>query len=110
MSSRDAVLNRIRAALAADDPRHRRSRATTSGVGDNPPGSGPVIELMVDRLVDYKAEVREVTPAERRRRHRHRPGRHARVGVSSLGTWTPTIARACAGGGRTVTADGDPPS
>jgi L-lactate dehydrogenase complex protein LldG len=58
MSSRDRILARVRAALA-DVPRdedvpvprdYDRSR------------SGPdVVELLVDRLVDYKAEVHEVT-------------------------------------------------
>lgn len=61
MSSRDRILARVRAALAdvpgaepagdTDVPReYERSR------------SGPdVVELLVDRLVDYKAQVREVT-------------------------------------------------
>ncbi len=56
---RDIVLELIRGALAGDDdtapvaiPReYRRS-------GSAPPGSDAVVELMVDRLLDYKALVR----------------------------------------------------
>jgi len=64
MSSRDAVLGRIRSALAADTAPPPPVPREYIRVGDNPPGSEPVLELMVDRLVDYKAQVREVSPAE----------------------------------------------
>lgn len=65
MSSREAVLGRIRSALASEatTPHHPIPREYIR-VGDNPPGSEPVLELMVDRLVDYKAQVREVSLAD----------------------------------------------
>ena len=57
-SSRELVLGKIRAALVNDHPPEpvprdyiRAARAA---------GSGPVIELLVDRLVDYKARVDQV--------------------------------------------------
>ncbi len=64
MNSRDAVLGRIRSALAADPAPPPPVPRDYIRVGANPPGSEPVLELMVDRLVDYKAQVREVSPAE----------------------------------------------
>lgn len=64
MSSRDAVLNRIRGALAADTTPPPLIPREYIRVGANPPGSDPVLEVMVDRLVDYKAHVREISPAE----------------------------------------------
>jgi L-lactate dehydrogenase complex protein LldG len=62
VSARDAVLARIRSALGADPtagpvPRDYRR------VGEHPPGAEPVLERLVDRLVDYKATVHRV-PAE----------------------------------------------
>ncbi|WP_395729034.1 lactate utilization protein C [Nakamurella sp.] len=63
MSSRETVLNRIRDALAADVSAPPPIPRDYIRVGD-PPGSPPVLELMVDRLVDYKAHVREVTTDE----------------------------------------------
>ena len=64
MSSREAVLGRIRSALAADPAPPPPVPRDYIRVGENPPGSEPVLELMVDRLVDYKAHVREISPAE----------------------------------------------
>ncbi len=64
MGSREAVLGRIRSALAADTAPPPPVPRDYIRVGANPPGSEPVIELMVDRLVDYRAQVREVSPAE----------------------------------------------
>jgi L-lactate dehydrogenase complex protein LldG len=63
VSTRDAMLERIRAAVAAGAP------ATPDGpvprdyhrTGTHPAGSDHVRELLVDRLVDYKAEVTVVT-------------------------------------------------
>lgn len=106
MSSRDAVLSRIRAALAADASAPPPIPRDYVRVGDNPPGSPPVLELMVDRLVDYKAQVREVTPDEL-----------ADAIDAALGaTGSVVIARdldrgladAAARSGRTVTIDGEP--
>lgn len=54
--ARAEVLARIRSALGAEPPvpdvvRGHRTR------GEHPPGSGPLLELLQDRLVDYKAGV-----------------------------------------------------
>lgn len=61
MNSREAVLGRIRSALAADTAPPPPVPRDYIRVGANPPGSEPVLELMVDRLVDYRAQVREVS-------------------------------------------------
>ncbi len=57
MSSREAILGRIRAALSDVPPGEvevpRSYERSRSGV--------PVVELLIDRLVDYKASVHEVT-------------------------------------------------
>ena len=58
MSSRDVVLGRIRAALAEDGPAQPVPREYIKYT-DNAPGSPPVLELLTDRLVDYKATVVE---------------------------------------------------
>jgi L-lactate dehydrogenase complex protein LldG len=60
--AREAVLARIRAALGPDPvvpdvPRDYRR------AGDVPAGSPELLELLVDRLVDYKATVIATTPA-----------------------------------------------
>lgn len=57
MSAREEVLARIRSALGAapevpDVPRHYRT------AGDHPPGAAELVELLEDRLRDYKAGVR----------------------------------------------------
>ena len=106
MSSRDAVLNRIRAALAADKTQPPPIPRDYIRVGDNPPGSGPVIELMVDRLVDYKADVREVTPAELGDAiDTALTGARSVVVAPDLDG---DLAAATRRSGRTVTVDGDP--
>ncbi len=56
MSAREEVLGRIRAALegqapAADPPRAYRAQ------GEHPAGSAALLELLTDRLVDYRAAV-----------------------------------------------------
>ena len=56
MTAREEMLGRIRVALAgrpepAEVPREYRSE------GDHPPGSPALLELLTDRLVDYKATV-----------------------------------------------------
>ncbi|GAA2015036.1 LUD domain-containing protein [Nakamurella flavida] len=63
--SREAVLGRIRAALATAGPvaaqpvpREYDRRGALA------PGSPEAIELLVDRLIDYRAEVQVVAPAE----------------------------------------------
>jgi L-lactate dehydrogenase complex protein LldG len=64
--AKDEILSRIRAALGSDEttaaptvvPREYRS------AGEHAPGSDVVLELLVDRLVDYKAEVHRTTAAD----------------------------------------------
>ena len=106
-TSRDTVMGKIRAALADDGspipiPRDYIRR------GQHDPGSGPVIELLVDRLVDYRALVHRVTadglPAALD---------EALSGMTQVVIGTgldPAIAAACAGSGRTVTTDSAPAS
>ncbi len=105
MTSRDTVLTRIRAALAADGPAAAVPRAYIRR-GANDPGSGHVLELLIDRLVDYKALVDRVVAADL-------PGAvdAALRGLSSVVVapdLEPAIAAACALGGRRVAADSAP--
>jgi L-lactate dehydrogenase complex protein LldG len=105
VSSRDTVLTRIRAALADDGPATPIPRDyIRRGVHD--PGSEHVIELLVDRLVDYKALVNRVANADL-------PGAvdtalSGQSGVVIAPDLDPAIAAACGLGGRTVTADSAP--
>ncbi len=63
MTSRDTVLTRIRAALADDEPPPPVPRGyLRSGV--RAAGSEQALELLTDRLVDYKALVDRVDPAD----------------------------------------------
>ena len=101
MSSREVVLGRIRAALAADDGEPIPIPREYIRVGDNPPGSEPVIELMVDRLVDYKAEVREVAASGVADAIDAALGALRSVVVAR--DLDATLAQACGRGGRTVT-------
>jgi L-lactate dehydrogenase complex protein LldG len=106
MSSRDAVLGRIRAALAADVGGPTPVPRDYIRVGANPPGSEPVLELMVDRLVDYKARVGEVGAAELAD-----AVDAALADVRSVVVprdLDPDLAGAAGRSGRTVTTDGDP--
>ncbi|MTG87794.1 lactate utilization protein C [Cellulosimicrobium sp. BIT-GX5] len=64
MSARDDVLARVRAALGAPAPGPATGRATAGTVprayrerGDLTPGSPEAVEVLVDRLVDYRAHV-----------------------------------------------------
>ena len=61
--ARSEVLDRIRTALAGgppppDVPRDYRPR------GEHAPGSAELLDLLEDRLVDYKASVRRASPAD----------------------------------------------
>ena len=106
MSSRDAVLGRIRAALAADvgaPPPIPRDYIRT---GAHPPGSAPAIDLMVDRLVDYKAQVHQVSPAELGDAiDTALTGQRTVVVAPDL---HPDLTAAAGRTGRTVTTDGAP--
>ena len=63
LDARTEVLARIRSALgpAPVVPAVSRGYRTT---GDHPPGSAPLIELLADRLLDYKAGVSHCGAAE----------------------------------------------
>ena len=106
MSSRDTVLNRIRGALAADTTPPPPIPRDYIRVGLNPPGSPPVLELMVDRLIDYKAQVREVT-LDQVADAIDTALTDARTVVIAPDL-NPDLAAAAARSGRTVTLDGDP--
>ncbi|GII98335.1 L-lactate dehydrogenase complex protein LldG [Sediminihabitans luteus] len=63
MSARAEILAKVREALGADPlevpvPREYRER------GDLKPGSAAVVELLVDRLVDYRAHVHHASAAD----------------------------------------------
>ncbi len=108
MSSREAMLERIRAAVAAGAPntpvppvpRDYQRRGT------QPAGSDDVLVLLVNRLVDYKAEVTVVTPDALAK-----AVDVALAGATSvvLPVGLPTDAQnGAAGSGRTVVVDGRP--
>ena len=104
-TSRDIVLGKIRTALANDGPATPIPRDYIRSARE--PGSMEVIELLVDRLVDYKALVHQVDPLGL-------PGAldQALSGMTSV-VIAPgldqAIGTACAGSGRAVTTDSAPP-
>jgi L-lactate dehydrogenase complex protein LldG len=106
VSSREAVLGRIRSALAADTAPPPSVPRDYIRVGAHPPGSEPVLELMVDRLVDYKAQVREVSPAELGDAIDTALADHASVVIAR--DLDPALIEATGRSGRVVTVDGDP--
>jgi len=106
VSSREAVLGRIRSALAADTVPPPPVPRDYIRVGANPPGSEPVLELMVDRLVDYKAQVREVSPAELGDAINTALADQTSVVIAR--DLDPALIEAIGRGGRVVTVDGDP--
>ncbi len=106
MNSREVVLGRIRAALAADTEPPPPVPREYIRVGSNPPGSGPVLELMIDRLVDYKAQVREVDPADLAAAIDEALGGQRSVVVAR--DLDAGLVEAAGRGDRTVTVDGDP--
>jgi len=106
VSSREAVLGRIRSALAADTVPPPPVPRDYIRVGANPPGSEPVLELMVDRLVDYKAQVREVSPAELGDAIDTALADQTSVVIAR--DLDPALIEAIGRGGRVVTVDGDP--
>lgn len=106
MSSRDAVLSRIRSALAADPAPPPPIPREYIRVGTNPPGSTPVLELMIDRLIDYKAQVRQISPAELA--DAIDAALADRRSVVIARDLDPDLAAATRRTHRTVTTDGDP--
>jgi L-lactate dehydrogenase complex protein LldG len=68
--AKDEILSRIRAALGSDAGSAGSTAAPTvvpreyRSAGEHAPGSDVVLELLVDRLVDYKAEVHRTTAAD----------------------------------------------
>ncbi|HEY5881999.1 MAG TPA: LUD domain-containing protein [Nakamurella sp.] len=75
-------------------------------VGAHPPGSEPVLELMVDRLVEYKAQVREVSPAELGDAIDAALADQASVVIAR--DLDPALAEPTGRRGRAVRVDGDP--
>jgi L-lactate dehydrogenase complex protein LldG len=61
VSAREEVLGRIRAALAGDTPPAPAPRGYRT-TGEYPPGSPALVELLTDRLVDYRATVLPCSP------------------------------------------------
>jgi L-lactate dehydrogenase complex protein LldG len=106
MSSRETVLGRIRSALAADTTPPPPIPRDYIRVGDHPPGSPPVLELMIDRLIDYKAHVREITPDQLPDAIDTALGELRSVVIAP--DLDPELAHAAARSGRTITVDGDP--
>lgn len=103
-SSREIVLGRIRAALADDGVPTPIPRDYIRAA--RPAGSEPVVELLVDRLVDYKALVHQVDPT----------GLAGALDEALSGMTSvviapgldPAIAAACAAQDRAVTTDSAP--
>jgi L-lactate dehydrogenase complex protein LldG len=104
-SSRDVILERIRSAIAdapTPEPIPREYRTT----GDAAPGSDAAIELLVDRLEDYKASVRIVAESELADAvNAALEPVHSLVIGPGL---EQRIADACRGHDRVVTVDGEP--
>ncbi|HET7477474.1 MAG TPA: LUD domain-containing protein [Dermatophilaceae bacterium] len=103
MSSRELVLDRVRAALAGSTaapsvPREYQRR------GEHRPGSPEVLELLVDRLVDYRALVRH-TSADQVAEAVDQALGGAECVVVPTGLPEPIRAGT---GSRRVTVDGDP--
>ena len=106
MNSREAVLGRIRSALAADTAPPPPVPRDYIRVGANPPGSEPVLELMVDRLVDYRAQVREVSLDDLADAIDGALTDQRSVVIAP--DLDAGLVEATARGGRTVTVDGEP--
>jgi L-lactate dehydrogenase complex protein LldG len=81
INAKDEILSRIRVALGSDAGSAGTGSAGSAGsagstaaptvvpreyrsAGEHVPGSDVVLELLIDRLVDYKAEVHRAAPAE----------------------------------------------
>lgn len=106
MTSRDTVLSRARDAIASDTTKPGPvPRQYDRGEGQAP-GTEDTVELLIDRLIDYKAFVTRTITA----------GLAAAVdaALSDVSTVVippgldSTVVQACTRGGRTVTVDGKP--
>lgn len=105
-SSREIVLGRIRSALAADDHSPQVVERVYERQGLLPPGSEQAVELLIDRLIDYKALVRRANPESLAAVIDDALAAVASVVVPA---GLPTgVAAACGQRGRVVTVDGDP--
>ncbi|MFE7504410.1 lactate utilization protein C, partial [Promicromonospora sp. NPDC057488] len=62
--ARTEMLSRIRTALGASTPEPASVPREYRAAGEHAPGSDVVLELLVDRLVDYKAHVHRVAAAD----------------------------------------------
>lgn len=63
MTSRDTVLDRARTALAGQMPTIQAIPREYRRSGHSAPGSAEAVELLIDRLLDYKAHVIQTTTA-----------------------------------------------
>lgn len=111
MSARDVVLGRIRAALAADTAPPPPVPRDYIRVGADAPGSEPVIEQMVDRLVDYKAVVERVPADDQDALTGAVAAALSTAGAGSVvvaGDLPVDLTGACGRDGRTVVTDGQP--
>lgn len=74
MSARDEMLSRVRAALAAGSPQRQGHSAMSAAAahlprgyrthGDRQPGDPQLLDLLTDRLLDYRATVGRCTAGE----------------------------------------------
>ncbi|WP_446219553.1 LutC/YkgG family protein [Micromonospora sp. IBHARD004] len=63
MTARDVVLARLRAALAGAPPAPVRHRPGHRRQGELPPGHPELVDLLAERLTDYRAQVHRATEA-----------------------------------------------
>ena len=105
-TSRDTVLARTRAAIAGNTATVEPIQRTYQRSTPAPPGSPETIELLVDRLLDYKALVTRTS-------HADLPGTISRTIADSTTVVIPagldtTVTAACGRDGRVVSIDGQP--
>ncbi len=105
-TSRDTVLARTRAAIAGNGRNPEPIPRTHQRSTPSAPGAPETIELLIDRLLDYKALVTRSTPADL-------PDTIADVLTDSATVVVPAgldaaVAEACGRAGRVVSTDGEP--
>ena len=64
MSARDEILGRVRAANAAAGAQAGHILRDYRQTGEHPAGDPKLLELFIDRLVDYKAAVHRCSPSD----------------------------------------------